>query len=160
MPRAAFKFTTKWDGLDKLIVRYKQGLRSIDELTAKTYQRFGREATAIFRDSAPKRTGKMARSIRATTSGGVLSIRIGAKSQTGYPYPAVTRFGHRKDLIEPRTDRNVLRLQLPGGMVLYRNRVRGFKPAGDWAEQARADLRSALRREMVTLGRDAVRRFA
>ena len=156
---SSFKFRTKWEGLDRLTVKYRAGSLSVDELTTGLKRRLSHEAQEAFRQAAPKKTGRLARGIRSRIGidGFVISMNA---TNNGYNYGGVTRFGHRTAFIEPKDPRRMLRLNLAGGSFIYRARVRGFPPATDWAGQTRVQLRSALRRESVLLGRQVARRMS
>jgi len=155
----SFKFRTKWEGVDRLTVKYREGRLAVDDLTEGLKRRLSHEAQEAFRQAAPKKTGRLARGIRARIGQDGFTISMTA-TNNGYNYGGVTRFGHRTAFIEPKDPRRMLRLQFMGGKTIYRARVRGFHPATDWAGQARVELRSALRRESVLLGRRVARKMS
>ncbi len=110
-------------------------------------------AVRIYRAQAPKRTGRLARSITAQLAGSSATVKATAVNpQSGFGYARVTRFGHRVARIYPVRAR-ALAIPVPGG-VIFRASVRGYKPATDWAAgvlpfvaiMARSRLRVAGRR--------------
>lgn len=94
----------------------------------------GEVTEPIYAQVAPRRTGRLARGIRATTVGLVMVVRAVARNpETGYDYVGVTRFGHRVSRIYARSAQ-ALRFTV-GGQLLLRKSVRGYHPASDWAER-------------------------
>lgn len=130
----------------------------------------GTAAENAYRTHARRRTGAMARSIGRARAGRTLVVGANASDpRTGFDYLPITRHGHRVAYIYPRLDRapaSVVATRRPravntfspvhglrgnaalrfvvGGRVLYRRRVRGFRPAVDWAELADPAIDAAL----------------
>lgn len=135
------------------------------------------DAELIFQAFAPRASGRLARGIRAIKAGKVALVFVRARDpRTGYDYVAVTRFGHRRSRIRPRSDRApasvvatgsgratggqaALRFTM-GGRVLYRRSVRGFKPRGDWAEKAEPQIQVILGDAASELGQDIAVKWA
>jgi hypothetical protein len=126
------------------------------------------DAEIIFAAYAPKgASSRVARSIHTTQFGWALEVVADAKNPlTGYAYVGVTRFGHKMQYIYPRKDRRAsrvlstrrarqrgtqaaLRLELGPGLVIFRRRIKAYRPAVDWADEAMP----SIRREAETVGR-------
>lgn len=112
----------------------------------------GRDVERIFAAHAPVKSGRLRRGVVSTRAGRMVVVRATARNpQTGYDYVGVTRFGHRKAWIYPRQAR-ALRFVI-GGRVIYAKRVRGYKPATDWRDEAMPAVRAAADAAAVRLGR-------
>ena len=103
----------------------------------------------IYATAAPKRSGKLAREIRSEFRGAdAIEVVSPVRSAEGFPYTGVTRFGHQSAWIYPRKAR-ALRFTI-GGTVRFAARVRGYRPAQDWADKglpvARNELAAAASR--------------
>ena len=145
----------------------------LDRALNKTMIGIGEDAELIFQAHARHKTGRLARGIVAHWVGGQVLVTATARDpQTGFDYVAVTRFGHRVEFIEPRADRArasvlatgkrrkkgsqaALRFVL-GGRVMYRRRVRGFKPEYDWRDRALPEVKVVSDRAIATLGQRIV----
>ncbi len=121
---------------------------------------------------APRKTGNLARGIRAFRAGKVVNITITARSRgSGFDYVAVTRFGHRVAYIYPHGDRaaatvlatgrkratghtSALRFVGNNGSVFYRRRVKGYRPKYDWVDRASPSIKRAGDETMRKLGRN------
>jgi hypothetical protein len=103
----------------------------------------------VSRQAAPERRGRLARGLRAVPGAGGHSVEVVStvRSEDGYPYTGVTRLGHRKEWIVPRRKKA---LRTPWGP---RRRVRGYKPAGDWADKAHRLAQPHVSRSAQRIGR-------
>ncbi len=137
----------------------------------------GQGAVLIFRGYAPRRSGRLRRGIRLLSTGGAFTVRADARNPaTGYDYVGVTRFGHRLRIIRPRGDRAAasvvatgraraggrqaaLRIVMPGGQVIYRRQVKGYRPAHDWAARAHRPIRRLAESNLVRLATTVERRI-
>ena len=109
-------------------------------------------AAPVYRSVAPRRTGRLQRGIRVEEAEGRSRVSVQARSQAGFDYVGVTRFGHRQRIIRPRTAR-VLRFEV-GGRVFFRPWVRGYRPAVDWVQRGHERLRPVLEREARRLAQE------
>ena len=129
----------------------------------------GEDAEMIFAAFAPSKSGRLARGIVATRAGRMVVVRSTARDpSSGYEYTGVTRFGHRAAYIYPKARRSAsvvatrgerargrraaLRFTL-GGRVVYASRVRGYRPASDWATDALPAVEQAADAAAGRLGR-------
>ena len=145
----------------------------LDKALRETIEGVGEDAELIFAAHAPTRTHRLARSVRARWVGSQLVVTASARDpQTGFDYTAVSRFGHRVAFIEPRADRGAatvlatgraratggraaLRFVI-GGRVFFRRRVKGYKPATDWRDEAMPAVEAVTETAMRTLGQRIV----
>lgn len=78
-----------------------------------------------------------------------------AKSARGYPYVLVTRFGHRKATIRPRT--SVRFHGWPsegyGGKEIFPKEIRGYRPVSDWVERAIPEVDERVEASAARIGR-------
>jgi hypothetical protein len=113
----------------------------------------GERLETVFAVAAPKgRTGRLSRGIRSVPSPGGFAIRADAQNpETGYDYVGVTRFGHRAAWIVPRQAR-ALRFFI-GRRMVFARRVRGYRPASDWVEDALPAVRAEEMAAVTRLGR-------
>lgn len=120
---------------------------------------------------------RLAREIKSVhMSPGVIEVQSNAKNpETGYAYTGVTRFGHRRMWIEPkrrnsasvittrksrgRGRRANLRLDFGGGEILFRRKVRAYRPSHDWVQDAMPQIKSNAHRIAITLAKRIVSRF-
>lgn len=113
--------------------------RARGQLDSELENSISETAAAIkrtYRFWAPKREGTLQRGIGVRKSGRArVDIVVSATSESGYNYVAVTRFGHRVSVIEPKQNL-VLRLNLGHGFWAFAPRVKGYHPEFDWAEEA------------------------
>jgi hypothetical protein len=149
---------------------------SIDRETDAAVDEIGDDSEVIYAAHALKKTGRLARGIKARRAGRLVLVEAHAKNpKDGFDYVAVTRFGHLKAIIRPRWDRAqasvvatrgkrrqrrgaALRLAV-GGNVFYRASVRGFRPHGDWAEAAFPEVERNAARVTDRLGARLFARF-
>jgi hypothetical protein len=126
------------------------------------------EATKVTRGFAPRRSGRLERNIRARVRsyGGriILEVVSTARSDEGFDYLPVTRFGHKQAIIYPRHAKALaFRVGGPGapsgGKVIVRAWVRGYKPDHDWVELAHDAMRELMDEAARNLGRRIDRRL-
>jgi hypothetical protein len=133
----------------------RAGRRVQSSLLDEFAGRLAPESTRTVRAYAPHRSGRLERGLqgRVRSYGGRISIEITstARSDAGYDYLPVTRFGHRKAIITPVHAR-ALKIQTPEG-VIFRKSVRGYRPDHDWVESAFRDLEDELDRAAERIGR-------
>lgn len=141
------------------------------------------DAELIFASHAPRRSGELARGMRARVAGSLALVEAHAESDDGYDYVGVTRFGHRARVIRPKRRPVVKHLYptkakafpLPFGFRAwirdfralstpfgFRRRVRGYRPRSDWATRAsvRVQLHQAARRNLAQVGRGVTVRLS
>lgn len=162
-------------GLADRVQREARGLR---ERMRSVKREVGEDAELIFAAHALKgETGRLSRGIRAIAAGDAIIVRADAKNPTsGYDYVGVTRFGHRAKWIYPRSDRRpasavathslrrrdqraALAIHI-GGRVIFRSRVRGFRPRSDWAADAIPEVVEEANIRLAEFGRDITARLA
>ena len=112
-------------------------------------------AAPMYRSAAPKDTGRLRRGIRAESRNGDGVVTVDARSDKGFDYVPVTRWGHRKDVIRP-VNGQALRFTI-GGRVLYRASVRGYKPTRDWVEVAAKKVEPVVDRYAGRFAREVTR---
>jgi hypothetical protein len=88
----------------------------------------------LYRGVAPFRSGRMRRNIGSRAGGRVVQVVSVARSEEGFAYTGVTRFGHRAGRIYPRKAK-ALAFKI-GGRTIIRSSVAGYHPAHDWAQDA------------------------
>jgi hypothetical protein len=120
-------------------------------------------ATRIARQFAPHRSGRLSRGLSAsvTSRGGRITVTLdsAAVSDEGYPYTAVTRFGHRKQWIYPKPPNTRLRFfSRSAGRVIFPARVRGYKPLRDWVTSVSDAIEQDLTAAENRIGRQIVSR--
>lgn len=118
-------------------------------------------AVQITRAFAPHRSGRLERGLKARVRsyGGRITVDIEstARSDAGYNYLPVTRFGHRVAFIYAKRAK-ALRIPLATGTI-FRTRVRGYRPGRDWARAAFEAVEVELDRAAERLGRAVDRRL-
>lgn len=123
----------------------------------------GRDALRIARAYAPHDSGRLERgldvSVRSYAGRITATLRSSARSDAGYPYTDVTRFGHRKAFIYPHPPRRFLRWQNRSGGFTFARRVRGQRPAFDWVGRAAAAIDVELDRAEDRIGRQIASRI-
>lgn len=159
--------------------RFLRLATDLDSLAFETEQGLLDDAELIFQAHAPKDTTRLARNIHSEARGPrEFEIISDVKNPTsGFAYTRITRFGHRGiAYIEPRKDRGqasvvqtrqmrargtraALRLVI-GGEVMFRRRVRAYKPTEDWAESAFPEVRAEAHTAMTRLGQRIVARLS
>lgn len=174
MPRLRVRLV----GADHYARQFERGAHDLRELLHTAVKNVGTDSELIFAAHARKKTGRMARNIRSTAVGDTAIVRVHARNpRTGYDYVGVTRFGHKLKWIEPTrvwptsgVGKKLMRipdvgwrwfqpapaLKTPFGFF---RRVRGFHPAGDWAQKAMPQVRREAHREMDKLGEEFVLRL-
>ena len=153
----------------------------LDDEVIAARNELGDDAELILQSHAPKGKGggtRLARSIHTRASGeGNLEVVADARNpQSGYMYVGVTRFGHRKAEIKPvrrgfaasvvstqkrraKGKRAALRIVLPSGLVIFRNKVKAYRPDHDWAESAFPEIQAEARAVATRLGQRIITRF-
>lgn len=110
---------------------------------------------------APHRSGNLERhlnlGVRSYGGGITATLYSDAVSDEGFAYTNVTRFGHRKAFIVP-IHAKALRLPMVGGGAIFRRRVRGYRPAGDWVDRAFEAADVQVERAEDRIGRELVSR--
>lgn len=160
----------------RLVRELTDMVHSMDAEMRQAVDDLGDDSEVIYAGVALKKTGRMARGIKAHRAGDTVLVEAHVKNpKDGYDYVGVTRFGHRKAWITPKWNRAIasvvstgrkrrqragaaLRLNI-GGTVLFRRRVPGFNPHGDWAERGWPRVERAADRASEQLGRRLIARF-
>ena len=169
LPRKEQKFSASVNAGQRA-AKARRVKRVVDNFS-ESARNIGDDAELILQARAPRRSGRLARGIRAVSTGEqvfVTAVAVDPKSQ--YDYVAVTRFGHRKDRIYPVNKRGKVRksrsrkLTKAGvrrqGTLVFESRgkkwffhsVRGFKPAGDWVERAWPEIQVSVATELKKTG--------
>lgn len=173
------KFIASVTDEDHVLVKLEGTVHDLDREMRETVQELGDETEVIYSGFALKRSGRMARGVKAIHIGGSnVLVKVHARNpQSGYDYVGVTRFGHQLAVITPsgsrrpasviatRRRRSRLHflsgpppaLRLPSGQ--YRYSVRGFHPAGDWAMRAWPHVKAAGFTAARKLGAKILARF-
>ena len=148
------QFTATVEDVDDLLVKLHRTVAGMRSDMREATDELGDDAEIIYAGHALKDTGRMARGIKAHRAGNVVLVNAVAKNpETGFDYVAVTRFGHRLELIFPRKARA---LWTPYGYFAY---VRGFRPTGDWAARAWPQVKAAAEKVADKLGYKVIARF-
>lgn len=122
-------------------------------------------ATEITRGFAPHRTGRLERGIQAAVRsyGGRITVSLfsTARSDTGFDYLPVTRFGHKEAIIYPKNAKAIAFIPsgAPSGKPIFRAWVRGYHPLVDWVELAFRELEREMDAAADRLGRRIDRRL-
>lgn len=123
------------------------------------------EATKVTRGFAPHRSGRLERGIRARVRsyGGrvILEILSTARSDEGFDYLDVTRFGHKQAIIFPRHAKAIAFIPsgAPSGKAIVRAWVRGYRPDHDWVELAYEEMQHLMDEAARSLARRVDRRL-
>jgi hypothetical protein len=113
--------------------------------------RLAGRTTRIMASVAPVATGRLAAEIHPEIIGGGFMLVSDVKSEAGYSYTGVTRFGHRTTFIYPRRAQ-ALRFQI-GGKTIFAKRVRGYHPSRDWVESGMPAVQTAASQSSDRVGR-------
>jgi hypothetical protein len=135
-------------GARRLASRMQRAAAELPAIMAEEMR--GRLSPALvraYRVFAPRRSGRLRGNIASRVGGTTLQVESTARSDQGYPYTGVTRYGHRVKRIYPRRAK-ALRFVI-GGRVVFASSVRGYSPTHDWAQ----DAHPGARREVATAGR-------
>lgn len=136
---------------------------------------------SIYKQHAPKRSGRLARGIKVTAVGDTAVLTVNAIDPgTGFDYVAVSRLGHRKRYIfpvtksgQPRKTRRAKRgpggafVVRDAGKLVFRSRgkiwrlsgVRGFRPKADWVKTAFPEVKAVADAEMELTGHKITARW-
>lgn len=128
-----------------------------DDLLDSALGQLARDSVELLRGVAPQgRSKQLWRGIKARRRGARgIDVTVHAVApETGYDYAWVTRFGHQVEEITPTEGRQALRIRFQSGDVGFFNRVRGFKPAGDWVDHAIPAIGLKAEEVMNEVGRE------
>lgn len=130
--------------------------RQLQRILLTDLSQFMPPALRQLRAFAPHKSGRMERGLhgRVSSYGGRVTIEFSstARSDTGFDYLDVTRYGHRQAFLTAKHGK-VMRFfpsapDVAGtGKPLYRKFVRGYKPRSDWV----ADAAEAIEQDMARL---------
>jgi hypothetical protein len=110
----------------------------------------GPRLVRVGRQTAPYAHGGLARGLRHRVGRGLsLELESTVRSKEGFPYTGVTRFG--RGPIVPK-NKKALAFSI-GGKAVVVKRVRGWKPAGDWAEGTQRAAQPHIARSARRIGR-------
>lgn len=171
LPRSRQTISASADGAKEQAKRARNVNKLIDEAALQSLAAVGADAELIYQAHAPRRSGRLARGIRAVPVAvdqvAVSAVAIDPKTQ--FDYVAVTRFGHQKRVIVPvgkggraRKSRSVVRsatgqfTKRSGGRLVFTSRgrlwrlasVKGFRPKSDWVENAYPEIAQIADNEM------------
>ena len=174
LPHSEMNFSADAGGAGNQASRARAVSSEITAAMIRSARNIATDAELVYQEHAPRRTGRLARGIRATALGDQVVVTATAVDpKTGFDYVGVTRFGHRKALIVPVTKRGKprksrsLRRNLSGqfisrgaGFLVFTSRgrlwrlrsVRGFRPIGDWTDRALPEIRQVADTEMDQTG--------
>lgn len=123
----------------------------------------GRSALRIGRAYAPHDSGRLERglsvAVRSYAGRITATLTSSARSDAGYAYTDVTRFGHRKAVIIPHPPRQFLRWRARSGKFVFARQVRGQHPAFDWVARAGGAIDVEIERAEDRIGRQIVSRL-
>lgn len=131
---ARAEFTARFEGAGRVAVQLFDVAAAVESEGREAVRESADESVFIFRTKAQRDTGRLHRGIRAAMAGDTATVTARARSGAGFDYVAVTRFGHRVRFIFPRRAK-ALRFRV-GRRVLFRTRVRGYRPGSDWRDRA------------------------
>lgn len=157
MARSSDLYRLSIRGAGRRASQFSRAARAIQDDVNREIRTLGREATAIFAESAPRDTTDLARSIRGVPFFGRaarprVSIRVENLQghQGNHDYSAVTRFGHRQKRIVPRQAR-ALMVHTEGhrnqAIYEFRASVPGVgvkRPVNDWVVPASRRAQRAI----------------
>jgi len=110
-----------------------------------------------YRPFAPRRSGRLRGNIASRVGGTSLQVESTARSDEGYPYTGVTRYGHRAKRIYPRRAK-ALRFVI-GGRVVFAASVKGHTVDHDWAQDALPGARHQVAAAGRIIGRKVAERL-
>lgn len=171
LPRKTEKFSANVKGANQQAARARRVSSTISDSMMQSLRDVSADAELIYQAHAPRRSGRLARGIRAVPVGvdQVTVSAVAVDPKSGFDYVAVTRFGHRKRIIVPvsrggsrRKSRAVVRTatgqfaKRSGGRLVFTSRgrlwrlssVRGFRPKSDWVEDAFPEIAEIAKTEM------------
>lgn len=182
MPRKKSNFSASAEGAGRQAANARNVGRMIDKGMDVSARAVGDDAELIYQAAAPRRSGRLARGIRAIPAGDTVIVTAEAVDpKSGFDYVAVSRFGHRKRIIRPvnrsgraRKARTVSRsargtfVTRGRAALVFQSRgktwklasVKGFRPLNDWVEGALPDIRSAADTEMDKTGNEIAVRWS
>jgi len=173
LPRRDERFTAGTSGAGNRANAARNVSAAVTRSMAQSARNVGSDAELIYQEHAPRRTGRLARGIKARAVGDqVVVSAVAVDPKTQFDYVDVTRFGHRKAIIVPVTKRGRPRKTLTiarvagqfvsrsGGRLVFTSRgrlwrlfsVRGFRPTGDWTDRATPEIQIAADTEMAKTG--------
>jgi hypothetical protein len=146
------KATFKADvlGAGRIGNRMLRGSRQMKPRMFEELDRLAGRTTRIMASVAPIASGRLAAEIHPEITGGGFQLISDVKSEAGYSYTGVTRFGHRTAFIYPRRAQ-ALRFQI-GGKTIFAKRVRGYHPSRDWVESGMPAVQTASRQSADRVG--------
>lgn len=136
-------------GAGRAADRFGRVRTNLRELERTAPQEVAVAAVPAYKAAAPRRTGRLVRSIHATDG----LVVADAKSDKGYGYVPVSRFGHRRtgdDRIHAKLG-GVLGPLSIGGRLTFRKSVRRYHPARDWADAGYFTAQRVIRRRFGEL---------
>lgn len=142
-------------------------------------QGFAKDLELVYQSVAPKGPAtRLARGVSAVRVG-VLTFEIQSTATdpiTGYHYTGVTRLGHKQMFITPKQRssasvistrgarahgrRAALRIVLPTGEVIFRSKVKAYKPDIDWADKGHEIAQQEAQTVARTLGNKVISNFS
>lgn len=116
-------------------------------------QNLGPNVLRITRYAAPHKTRRLERGLRfrvrqAGAAGAEMRVESGARSDAGFPYTRVTRFG-RGPVVAKRGKALAFKI---GARTVIVKRVRGYRPVRDWVGTAYLKSRPELQRASFRVG--------
>lgn len=152
MAKARFKATVV--GARRQADKFAQGSRMVRPVMFEEMDRLAGKTTRIMQSVAPKRSGALSERIHPEIIGGGFVLVSDVRSEEGYSYTGVTRFGHTTAFIYPRKAK-ALRFTI-GGRVIFAKRVRGYHPSRDWVERGVPASEAAAAESADRVGRRIV----
>lgn len=152
MGKARFKITTT--GARHAAEGIRRGSRMMEPVMFEEMDRLAGRTTRIMQGVAPKRTSALAGRIHPEIISGGFEIISDVKSEDGFSYTGVTRFGHRTQFIYPRKAK-ALRFTI-GGRVIFAKKVRGYHPSRDWVESGLPGSEAEAAKSSERVGRRIV----
>jgi hypothetical protein len=160
---AVFRASTK--GYRRTAGKLSRTGREIQPLILAEFRgNLSSEVLDIAHAFAPEDSGRLQKELTAPVSSSGGTVRVNLRSpvkdpESGYEYTGVTRFGHRKAFLTPVRATRFQFYSSVAGRVISPARVRGYKPASDWVEDAEPEMVEAVEESGEELGRVIVTRL-
>ena len=133
---------------------FTRGARAVRPAIVQDFeQNLGPQVLRITRYAAPHKTRRLERGLRFRvrgkgTDGAEMLVESGARSDAGFPYTRVTRFG-RGPVVAKKGKALAFKI---GGRTIFRKRVRGYHPVTDWVDKAYLASKPELERATFRIG--------
>jgi hypothetical protein len=117
--------------------RFSRAEHVLDDIMREEIEdEFADEAENVLREHAPFLVGNLHKGIRARLTEAIGFDVTARAERNDFDYVRVTRFGHRKAVIRPKTATALRFYSRYLGRPVRVKQVKGHKPASDWVEDA------------------------